>query len=157
MQYPQRRRGSRRGSMGNGLSGEPDGSDYYYSRHPDHATLKAEMGLRKTILLGLGPLLSLWAMTAHAATDTAARLGAGAPAPQLAVEPFDRLLHPVVSFLMLAAGHEASRTVRVSPSSLTLSLDALQSSAYRSSLWLVRGPLAIDLHSRRNHRSVQRC
>jgi hypothetical protein len=96
-------------------------------------------------------------MTAHAASDTAVRLMAGTPERQLAAEPFDRLLHPVVSFLILASGHEASGAVRVTPSAGTLSLDALRSTAFRHSLWLVRGPLALELHTRRNHHFIQRC
>jgi len=115
------------------------------------------MRLRRTILLGLGPLLSLWAMTAHAASDTAARLMSGTPEQRLAAEPFDRLLHPVVSFLILASGQDASAAHRVAPSSGTLSLDALQYTPFRHSLWLVRGPVAVHLHTRRNHRLIQRC
>ena len=114
------------------------------------------MRLRRTILLGLGPLLSLWAMTAHAASDTASRLLMGTPEQQLAAEPFERLLHPVVSFLILASGQDTP-TVRVAPSADTLSLDALQLTPLRHSLWLVRAHEAIDLHSRRNQLLIQRC
>jgi hypothetical protein len=96
-------------------------------------------------------------MTAHAASDTAARLMSGAPEQQLAAEPFDRLLHPVVSFLILVSGQEASAAHRVAPSATTLSLDSLRSTPFRHSLWLVRGVNAADLHARHNRRLIQRC
>ena len=115
------------------------------------------MRLRRTILLGLGPLLSLWAMTAHAASDTAARLLMGSPEQKLAAEPFDRLLHPVVSFLILASGQELSASHRVAPSPGTLSLDALRYTPFRHSLWLVRGLDTVDRHARHNRRLIQRC
>jgi hypothetical protein len=115
------------------------------------------MRLRRTILLGLGPLLSLWAMTAHAASDTAARLMTGTPEQRLAAEPFDRLLHPVVSFLILASSQGPAAGHRIAPSRETLSLDALQSTPFGHSLWLVRGIDASDLHARRNRRPIQRC
>lgn len=115
------------------------------------------MRFRRTILLGLGPLLSLWAMTAHAASDTAARLMTDAPGQQFAAEPFERLLHPVVSLFILASGQEAATAHHVTPTPATLSLDALQFTAFRSSIYLVRGPIAIDLHARRNQLQIQRC
>ncbi|MEQ1947898.1 MAG: hypothetical protein ABL995_11955 [Bryobacteraceae bacterium] len=115
------------------------------------------MRFRRTILLGLGPLLSLWAMTAHAACDTAARLMAESPGQQLTVEPLERLLHPVVSLFILASGQDVSDAHHTAPSPAILSLDALHSTAFRSSLYLVRGPIAVDLHARRNLHQIQRC
>jgi hypothetical protein len=115
------------------------------------------MRFRRTILLGLGPLLSLWAMTAHAASDTAGRLVSDAPEKQLAAEPFERLLSPVVSLFILASGQDAVSPHHVAPSAGTLSLDALYFTPFRSSLYLVRGPVAVDLHSRRNRRQIRRC
>jgi hypothetical protein len=77
---------------------------------------------------------------------------------RVVAKSFDRLLQPVVSFLMLAA--EQASAVRPdgkwTPRD-TLALEALHSTPLGSSIWLVRNHIATDLLVRRHQHSTLRC
>jgi hypothetical protein len=94
------------------------------------------MRFRRTVLLGLSPLLSLLALGAQVSAE---RNGMAPGHPVAAQAVHHRFLEPVVSFLILAAGqaHITAPETRPAPQ-LALGLDALRFTPLGRSLWLLQ-------------------
>ena len=116
------------------------------------------MRVPRTILIGLSPLLSLWALGAQLASEPAGRVRVQATEQLLAADSLQRFIEPMVSFLLLAAGQASATAPAVHhPPQAVLALDALRSTLFRHAIWLVRAEPAADLHSRRNRTTPLRC
>jgi hypothetical protein len=117
------------------------------------------MRIPRTILLGLSPLLSLWALGAQLGTELPGiRYRAQTTEQQVTTDTLHRFIEPMVSFLLLAAEQDQSfASTRPHVPQNVLALDALQFTSFRHSVWLVRKEPAADLHTRKNPFSLLRC
>jgi hypothetical protein len=111
------------------------------------------MRLRRTILLGLGPLLGLWTMNAAFAASPIAQ----GRSEQAAAASLHTLFAPVVSLLMLAA-ETPNKAVRATTSlQAVLGFDALHETPLRGSIHLVRSRAVFDPASRADRHAQLRC
>jgi hypothetical protein len=116
------------------------------------------MRIPRTILLGLSPLLSLWAMGAQMVSAPPGSLQSCPAEQRLTSDALQSFIEPVVSFLLYAAENASVSSSSAQPSpQFVLSLDALQSTSLHGSIWLVREGPPADLHSRRHQRPSLRC
>jgi len=113
------------------------------------------MHLPRTILLGLGPLLSLWAVGAQMASQPADRLRQHAAEQRLTADALQHFMQPMVSFLLLAAEQRPPRAMHASHASF--GFEALASTSFSSSVWLVRDEPALLFHARRHQSPRLRC
>jgi hypothetical protein len=117
------------------------------------------MRIPRTILLGLSPLLSLWALGAQLGAELPGnRSRTQATEQQIATDTLQRFIEPMVSFLLLAAEHDGSIAVtRPHAAQNVLALEALQFTTLHRSVWLVRQEPAVDLHARKHQTTLLRC
>lgn len=113
------------------------------------------MHLPRTILLGLGPLLSLWALGAQIVSQPADRLGRHAAEQRLTADALQHFMQPMVSLLLLAAEQQPPRPAGTPQASL--GFEALAFTSLSASVWLVRDEPAILFHSRRHQSPRLRC
>ncbi len=107
--------------------------------------------------MSLSPLLGLWALSAQIAADPGRQISQAAQ-HRLSADALPNLFHPVVSLLILAAGHDANAAARANHSIHdALSFDALRQTSYRGSLWMVRSEPSIDLFARSHPPVSLRC
>jgi hypothetical protein len=107
------------------------------------------MRLGRIILAGLAPLVSLSAFAASWIPDAI-----HSKSPQH-VAPTDSLLRAAVPVL-ISAGESAAPRENSAPHA-RLTLQALTTTPFRSSLWLVASLVAVDLLVRRHQRALLRC
>ena len=113
------------------------------------------MHLPRTILLGLGPLLSLWASGAQLAPDLADRARQLAAEQRPTADALQPFLQPLTSLLLPAVEPHADGGNHSAQA--TLGLEALASTSLRASVWMVREQPAIELHARLHQRPRFRC
>ena len=113
------------------------------------------MHLPRTILLGLGPLLSLWASGAQLAPEPADRARQPAAEQRPTAETLQPFLQPVTSLLLPTV--ELHRGRGNHSAQATLGLEALAYTSLRASVWMVREQPAIERHARLHQRPRLRC
>src|SRR5712692_9219579 len=109
------------------------------------------MRLGRIILASLAPLVSFSAFAGALIPDAIPSKSAQQ------VAPADLLLRAVVPLLISAAESASAAPLENSTHHAILTLQALTSTPFRSSLWLVASLVAVDLVLRRHQRALLRC